>query len=142
MERTLLLVKPDGVNRGLSGEILGRMEKLGLKMIGLRMLQMDAVLADKHYAPHRERPFFKDLVTYITSGPIVAAVFEGENAVEKMRKAMGATDPAKSEKGTVRGDLGINIEQNTVHGSDSAENAKHEISLFFSESELVNYDRR
>jgi len=141
MERSLVLVKPDGVERGLSGEIIARLEKLGLKLVGLKMLNADKTLAQKHYAVHKEKSFFKNLVDYITSGPIVAVVFEGERAVEVIRKAMGATDPAKSEKGTIRGDFGLSLEHNTVHGSDAVETAKIEIALFFSDNELFDYKR-
>ena len=141
MERSLVLVKPDGVERGLSGEIIARLEKLGLKVVGLKMLHADKALAQRHYAVHKEKSFFKNLVDYITSGPIVAVVFEGERAVEVIRKAMGATDPAKSEKGTIRGDFGLSLEHNTVHGSDAVETAKIEIVLFFSDKEIFDYKR-
>jgi len=141
MERSLVLVKPDGVERGLSGEIIARLEKLGLKVVGLKMLHADKALAQRHYAVHKEKSFFKNLVDYITSGPIVAVVFEGERAVEVIRKAMGATDPAKSEKGTIRGDFGLSLEHNTVHGSDAVETAKIEIALFFSDKEIFDYKR-
>jgi nucleoside-diphosphate kinase len=138
MERSLFLVKPDAVKRNLGGTILSRIENLGLKMVALRMLREDEALANKHYSVHKGKPFFNGLVAYITSGPIIAAVFEGEKTVEKIRQAMGATDPAKAAKGTIRADFGLNIENNAVHGSDSVENAKIEISLFFSESEIYS----
>ncbi|MBA7667040.1 Nucleoside diphosphate kinase [subsurface metagenome] len=141
MERSLVLIKPDGMQRGLGGTIIGRLEKRGLKLVALKMLHMDKALAEKHYAVHRDKPFFEGLVNYITTAPIIAAVFEGEGAVELIRKIMGATDPAKAEAGTIRGDLGLDIERNTVHGSDSVETAEKEISLFFTEDEIFNYQR-
>ena len=141
MERSLVLIKPDAVQRGLTGTILSRLENDGLKLIALKMLQMDRSLAARHYAVHVEKPFFSGLIDYITSGPIVAAVFEGNEAVSQIRKLMGATDPRKAAKGTVRGDLGIDIEKNSVHGSDSPETARDEIVLFFSGSEIVDYQR-
>jgi len=136
MQKTLVLIKPDAMQRGLANTILSRLEKLGLRLAALRMLHIDKALAERHYAIHRDKPFFKDLVGSITSTPIVAAVFEGENAVERARKAMGVTDPAKAEAGTIRGDFGISIEKNSVHGSDSPQTAEYEISLFFNENEI------
>ena len=136
MERSLVLIKPDAMDRGLAGTLLSRLESLGLKLVALKMLQMDEALALEHYAIHRDKPFFSGLVSYISSAPIVAAVFEGEQAVEAIRKAMGATDPAKAEEGTLRGDFGLDIERNTVHGSDSVGTAEREIKLFFSEDEI------
>ncbi|MCL2140199.1 MAG: nucleoside-diphosphate kinase [Dehalococcoidia bacterium] len=137
MEKTLVLVKPDAVARRLSGEIIGRLEKTGMTLVALRMLQMDRGLAERHYSPHRERPFFDGLINYITSGPIVAAVFEGNDAVNTIRSAMGSTDPAKASEGTIRKDYGIDIERNAVHGSDSAQTAEQEIKLYFSDAELL-----
>jgi len=139
MEKSLVLIKPDGVKRGLNGAIIDRLERAGLKLVALKMLHMDKALATRHYAVHRDKPFFHDLVDYISSGPIVAMVFSGEGAVEVARQAMGATDPAQSEAGTIRGDFGLNIEHNTVHGSDSPATAKQEIALFFSEDEIFDY---
>ncbi len=136
MERSLVLIKPDAVERRLTGTIISRLESLGLKLVALKMLQMDRSLAQRHYAPHRGKPFFDSLVAYISSAPIVAAVFEGEGAVEKIRKAMGATSPAQAEAGTIRKDFGLDIEHNSVHGSDSAETAEKEIRLFFNEDEI------
>ena len=136
MERSLVLIKPDAMDRGLAGTLLSRLESLGLKLVALKMLQMDEALALEHYAIHRDKPFFSGLVSYISSAPIVAAVFEGEQAVEAIRKAMGPTDPAKAEEGTLRGDFGLDIERNTIHGSDSVETAEREIKLFFSEDEI------
>jgi nucleoside-diphosphate kinase len=129
--RTLVLVKPDGVRRGLIGEIVSRIEKKGLRIVTLRMLQMDRALARRHYAVHEGKPFFNDLVDFITSGPVVAMVLEGEKAVDVVRTMMGDTDPKKSAPGTIRGDLGMDIGQNLIHGSDSEENARKEIDLFF-----------
>ncbi len=136
MERSLVLIKPDAMQRGLAGTIISRLEKLGLKLVALKMLHMDKPLAQQHYDIHKDKPFFNNLVAYISSVPIIAAVFEGEGAVERVRKAMGATDPAKSEAGTIRGDFGLDIEHNTIHGSDSIATSEEEIRLFFSEEEI------
>jgi len=141
MEKSLILVKPDGVERGLTGTIIGRLEELGLKLVAIRMLRADKDLAERHYAIHRERPFFNDLVNYITSSPIVAAVFEGEEAVSRIRKACGATDPAQSEKGTIRGDFGLDIGRNTIHASDSPETAAVEVETFFGNEGTCDYTR-
>ena len=142
MERTLVLVKPDGVQRGLVGEIISRFERTGLKLVALKMLQMDREMAGKHYAIHQGKPFFAGLVNFITSSPLVAAVFEGKNAVEVVRKMMGATDPVKAAPGTIRGDLALDIGRNVVHGSDSIENSQKEIELFFYPKEIVSYERQ
>ncbi|MFC1968996.1 nucleoside-diphosphate kinase [Chloroflexota bacterium] len=139
MERTLILIKPDAVERNLTGTLISRFEGLELKLVALRMLHLDTELAQRHYAVHRDKPFFNRLVDYITSGPIVAMVFEGDNAIEVLRKAMGATDPAKAEAGTIRADFGLDIESNTVHGSDSVKTAEEEIKLYFAENEIVSY---
>lgn len=139
MERTLVLVKPDAMQRDLAGTIIARLEKLGLKLVALKMLHPDKSLAQKHYAVHRDKPFYNELVDYISSTPIVACVFEGNGAVETVRKAMGATDPAKAEKGTIRGDFGLSIEKNSVHGSDSTATAEAEIKLFFTTDEIFGY---
>ena len=136
MEQSLVLIKPDAVARGLSGTIVGRLEGKGLKLVALRMLHMDRALAQRHYAVHKDKPFFDGLVKYITSGPIVAAVFEGEGAVERIRKLMGATDPAKAESGTIRSDFGLDVEKNSTHASDSPETARNEIKLFFTDEEI------
>jgi len=130
-QRTLVLVKPDGVKKGLTGEIISRLEKKGLKIAAMRMLQMDKALARKHYAVHDGKPFFAGLVDFITSGPIVAVVVEGDKSVEVVRKLMGETDPVKAAPGTIRGDYGLDIGENLIHGSDSEENARTEIALFF-----------
>ncbi|MCX6010721.1 MAG: nucleoside-diphosphate kinase [Chloroflexi bacterium] len=139
MERSLVLVKPDAMERELAGAIIARLQKLGLKLVAVKMLHADKALARQHYAVHKDKPFYGDLVNYITSTPIVACVFEGKNAVETIRKAMGATDPAKAEKGTIRADFGESLERNSVHGSDSPENAEIEINLFFSPEEIFGY---
>ncbi|MFC1861389.1 nucleoside-diphosphate kinase [Chloroflexota bacterium] len=138
MERSLVLVKPDGMERNLAGAVIARLQERGFRMVALKMLHMDKALARKHYAIHEDKPFFNDLVGYISSTPIVAAVFAGENAVDAIRKVMGATDPAKAETGTIRGDFGVDIEHNTVHGSDSIENAEKEISLYFTRDEIFD----
>ena len=137
MERTLVFVKPDGVQRGLAGEIISRLERKGLKIVALKMLRMDRAMAERHYGIHRDKPFFSSLVDFITSGPIVAAVVEGRQAVEVVRRLMGDTDPLKAAPGTIRGDFGMEVQENLIHGSDSVENARKEISLFFSEKEII-----
>ena len=139
MERSLVLIKPDAMERGLAGTITGRLQSLGIKLIVLKVVKLDKALAQEHYAIHRDKPFFNDLVNYISSAPIIAAVFEGEQAVEIIRKAIGPTDPAKAEVGTIRGDFGVDIERNTIHGSDSVETAEREIKLFFSEDKILDY---
>ena len=139
MEQSLVLIKPDAMGRNLSGTIAGRLESLGFKLVALKMLRMDKALAREHYAVHKDKPFFSGLIKYITSGPVVAAVFEGEGVVEALRKAMGPTDPAKAEAGTIRGDFGLDVERNTIHGSDSVETAGKEIGLFFPKSEIFGY---
>ena len=138
MERSLVLIKPDAMQRGLAGIIISRLERRGLKIIAMKMLQMDKTLAQQHYAVHQDKAFFNDLVDFITSSPIIAAIFEGEKAIEAVRQTMGATDPVKSSPGSIRGDFGLDIQQNLVHGSDSAENAEKEINLFFSPQEIVD----
>ncbi len=138
MERSLVLIKPDAVQRGLSGTIIGRLEGQGLKLVALKMLHLDKALARRHYAIHKDKPFFDGLVSYITSGPIVALVLEGKGAVELIRKTMGATDPARAESGTIRADFGLDIQRNAIHGSDSVKTAEQEIKLFFTEDELFS----
>jgi nucleoside-diphosphate kinase len=130
-ERTLVLVKPDGVARGLVGEVIGRIERKGLRLAALELRTLDAEIARTHYAEHTEKPFFADLVEFITSGPLVAAVVEGERAVEAFRQLAGATDPVKAAPGSVRGDFATEVQNNIVHGSDSPESAEREIKLFF-----------
>jgi len=141
MERTLILVKPDGVQRGLMGEIIARFERRGLKLLGMKFMQMSTELANEHYGVHRERPFFNDLVSYITSGPVVAMVWAGKEAIAAARSTMGATKPVEAAPGTIRGDLGMEIGRNLVHGSDSPENAEKEVNLFFNADELVSWER-
>ena len=136
LERTLSIVKPDGVGRNLIGEVYRRFEQAGLTVIAARMLRLSEREAEGFYAVHRERPFFKDLVRYMTSGPVVAQVLEGENAIARNREIMGATDPKKAAPGTIRADLALSIEQNVVHGSDAADTAAKEIAYFFSGTEL------
>jgi len=141
MERSLVLIKPDAMERGLAGTIIARLEGLGLKIVALKMLHLDKALAERHYAIHADKPFFNGLVDYISSAPIIAVIFEGEKAVEVIRNAMGATDPAKAEAGTIRGDFGLDIGRNTVHGSDAMETAEKEIKLFFAENEIFDYQK-
>lgn len=141
MERTLILVKPDAMQRGLSGEIISRLERRGLKIVGMKLLHVHESMAKNHYAIHEGKPFFEPLVEYISSSPIIAAVFEGTNAIEVARNTMGATNPVDATMGTIRGDFGLEIGRNLVHGSDSVENAEKEINLFFSAGELVSYKR-
>jgi nucleoside-diphosphate kinase len=136
LERTLSIVKPDGVQKNLIGEVYRRFEQAGLRIVAARMMQLSQAQAEGFYAVHRERPFFKDLVKYMISGPVIVQVLEGDNAVAKNRELMGATDPKKADKGTIRADLAASIEENVVHGSDSAENAKNEIAYFFAATEL------
>lgn len=141
IERSLVLIKPDAIQRGLAGEIISRLEKKGLKIVAIKMLYMDKNLAQRHYAIHKGKAFFDDLINFITSSPVIAIVFQGKNAVEIIRRMMGETDPAKAQPGTIRGDFGIDIGYNLIHGSDSIENASKEIDLFFSKGEIFTYDR-
>ena len=136
LEHTLSIVKPDGVARNLIGDVYHRFEKAGLRIVAARMLQLTQRQAEGFYAVHRERPFFRDLCTYMTSGPVMVQVLEGESAVQRHRDIMGATDPKKAAPGTVRADLATSIEENVVHGSDSADNAAREIAYFFAETAL------
>jgi nucleoside-diphosphate kinase len=136
LERTLSIVKPDGVARNLIGDVFHRFEKSGLKIVAARMLQLTPRQAEGFYAVHRERPFFRDLCAYMTSGPVMVQVLEGESAVQRHRDIMGATDPKKAAPGTIRADLAPSIEENVVHGSDSADNAAREIAYFFAETSL------
>ena len=141
MERTLVLVKPDGVQRGLVGEVISRLERRGLKLAALKLMQVDDALARRHYAEHLERTLFPGLAAFITSSPLVAMVWEAVNAVSIVRQTMGETNPVNSPAGTIRGDLGIDIGRNLVHGSDGPESAEREISLFFAPGEILSYDR-
>ena len=136
MEKSLVLVKPDAMERELAGVIIGRLQSAGLKLIGLKMLHMDNKLAEKHYAVHKGKAFFNDLVKYMTSGPIVAAAFEGEGVIQKIRDLMGATDPAKGATGTIRKDYGLDLQRNSTHASDSPENGEIEVANFFKKTEL------
>ena len=136
LERTLSIVKPDGVRKNVIGDVYHRFEKAGLRIVAARMMHLTQAQAEAFYGIHRERPFFKDLVAFMTSGPVMVQVLEGEAAVAKNRDIMGATDPKKADKGTIRADLADSIDANTVHGSDSLENAAREIAFFFSETEI------
>ncbi len=137
MERTFLAIKPDGVQRRLVGEIIRRFETKGFTLIALKFQKVSRELAEQHYAVHRERPFFPSLVEFITSGPVVAMVWEGDGVIASARKIIGATNPLNSEPGTIRGDFGINVGRNLIHGSDAPETAQHEIALWFKDEELV-----
>jgi nucleoside-diphosphate kinase len=141
MERTLVLIKPDAMQRGLATEILNRLERRGLRIVGLKLMQVDRALAERHYGEHVGKPFFEGLVTYITSCPIIAAVFEGTNAIESVRNTMGKTNPKDAAPGTIRGDYGLEIGRNLVHGSDGPESAAREVGLFFQASELQDVKR-
>ncbi len=142
-ERTFVMVKPDGVQRGLAGEIVSRFEQRGLKLVGAKLLQIDEELAQRHYGEHEGKPFFEGLVSFITSGPVLAMVWEGQDATRQVRQMMGATDPADAAPGTVRGDFGLDLGRNVIHGSDHEDEGanEREISLFFDEHELVSYER-
>ena len=141
MERTLILVKPDAMQRGLAGEILARLERRGLRIAGLKLVEVDRALAERHYGEHVGKLFYEGLVRYITSCPIVAAVLEGTDAVEAVRSTMGKTNPRDAAPGTIRGDLGLEIGRNLIHGSDSLESAAREVGLFFQPAELLSYER-
>lgn len=140
MERTFIMIKPDGVQRNLVGEIIKRFEKKGFTLVGLKMISVSRELAEKHYDVHKERPFFGSLVKFIISSPVVAMVWEGEGVVASARKIIGATNPLTSEPGTIRGDFGINVGRNLIHGSDAIETANQEISLWFKEDELCSWE--
>ncbi|PJK17770.1 nucleoside-diphosphate kinase [Chryseomicrobium excrementi] len=141
MEKTFLMVKPDGVQRNLIGEIVGRFEKKGFQLVGAKLMQIPTELAEQHYGEHKERPFFGELVDFITSGPVFAMVWEGENVISTARLMMGATNPKDSAPGTVRGDFAVTVGKNIIHGSDSPESAEREIGLFFKQEELVTYTK-
>lgn len=140
-ERTFMMIKPDGVQRNLSGEIITRLQLKGFKLIGLKMMKISRELAEQHYQEHTGKPFFGELVEFITSGPVIAMVWEGKDVIAAMRKIMGDTDPLKALPGTIRGDMAVSINRNIIHGSDSTEAAKREIALFFNKTELVEYSR-
>lgn len=141
MEHTLVIIKPDAVQRGLIGEIITRFERRGLRIAALKLMQIDEALARRHYAVHEGKPFYEPLIRYITSSPVVMMVLEGNNAIEIVRRTMGATNPAEATPGTIRADLGLEIGRNLVHGSDGAETAAFEVPLFFTEGEVLSYKR-
>ena len=140
-DRTLVLLKPDAVQRGLVGRIIGRLEDRGLKIVGMKLMRMDMETARRHYAEHVEKPFFKGLASFMMSRPLVAMAVEGKNAVEVVRATMGSTDPQKSAPGTIRGDLAQDIGRNLIHGSDSPESAARELAIFFAPAEILGYER-
>ncbi len=137
IERSFFMVKPDGVSRGLVGEAISRVERVGFRIVAMKMLRAGKELAIKHYSEHRGKPFFEDLLAFITSGPSVAMVVEGKNVIQSLREMVGATNPKEAKKGTIRGDFGLDVGRNVVHASDSAAAAKREISLFFKSEEIV-----
>ena len=141
MERTLVIIKPDGVQRGLAGDIINRLERRGLKLLGLKLATISEETARQHYSVHEGKPFFEGLVQYISSGPVVIMVLEGKKAIETVRNTMGATNPASAAPGTIRGDLAVEIGRNLIHGSDSAESADHEVKLFFGDQALPSWER-
>ena len=141
-ERTFVMVKPDGVQRGLIGDVVGRFEDRGLKLVGGKFMEIDRALAEEHYGEQEDKPFFDDLVGFITSGPVFAMVLEGQDAVAQVRTMMGETDPAESAPGTIRGDYGLDLGRNVIHGSDTEPgSAEREVDLFFDDDELVSYER-
>ena len=140
MERTFIMIKPDGVQRHLTGEIIHRFERKGFTLVGLKMMQVSRELAETHYGVHKERPFFKGLVDFITSAPVIAMVWEGENVVSAARNLIGATNPTTADPGSIRGDFGVSIGRNLIHGSDAIETAQTEVALWFDEQELTNWD--
>lgn len=140
MEKTFLMIKPDGVQRNLIGTIVSRLENKGFKIVAAKLMTVSEDLAKTHYGEHSERPFFGELVDFITSGPVFAMVLEGEDAIKVARTVVGATNPAEANPGTIRGDFGLTVGKNIIHGSDSPESAEREINLFFDHSELVEYD--
>lgn len=141
MERTLVIIKPDGVQRGLIGPILTRLERRGLRFAAMKLIQITPELAGRHYAVHKGKPFYDPLIEFITSGPVVVAVVEGKDAIDIVRKTMGATNPAQAEPGTIRADFGLEIGRNLVHGSDGPDTAAYEIPLFFGDDEILSYER-
>jgi len=140
LERTFIMIKPDGVQRGLTGEIIKRLEQKGFSLIGMKMIKVSRELAEKHYNVHRDKPFFGNLVEFIISAPVVAMIWEGEGVVAAARKIIGATNPLSAEPGTIRGDYGISIGRNLIHGSDAVETAQREIALWFEETELASWE--
>ncbi|HEY9772098.1 MAG TPA: nucleoside-diphosphate kinase [Coleofasciculaceae cyanobacterium] len=140
MERTFIMIKPDGVQRHLTGKIIHRFESKGFTLVGLKMMQVSRELAEKHYDVHRERPFFQGLVEFITSAPVIAMVWEGDAVIAAARNIIGATNPVSAAPGSIRGDLGVSIGRNLIHGSDALETAQTEVALWFDESELINWE--
>ena len=140
MERTFIAIKPDGVQRGLVGQIITRFERKGFKLVGLKLMKVSRELAEQHYDVHKERPFFPGLVDFITSSPVVAMVWEGDGVVASARKLIGATNPLSAEPGTIRGDFGVSVGRNLIHGSDAIETAQREIALWFKEDELAGWE--
>ena len=140
-ESTLVLIKPDGVNRALIGKVIEKLESTGLKITGMKLILIDKDLASKHYEELKDKPFFSSLVNFITSSPVVALALNGENAIQKTRTMMGSTNPLESSPGTIRGDFGLSLEKNVIHGSANENDALREIKLYFSEEEIINYDR-
>jgi nucleoside-diphosphate kinase len=141
LEQTLVIVKPDGVQRGLVGEVLSRFEKKGLKLVGLRLIQIDRALAERHYAVHQGKPFYDGLVNYITSSPVVVAAVEGPDAIAVVRRLVGATRSNEAAPGTIRGDFGLTVDRNIIHASDAPDTAKFEVGLYFGAGDLVGYTR-
>jgi nucleoside-diphosphate kinase len=141
LERTLIIVKPDAMQRGLTGEIIRRFEARGLRIIGMKLMQVSEALAKRHYAEHEGKPFFDPLVEYITSSPVVVMVLEGKRAIEAARNTIGKTNPVEAAAGTIRGDFGMEIGRNLVHGSDSVESGQREVSIFFNDDELISWSR-
>ncbi|WP_078413562.1 nucleoside-diphosphate kinase [Priestia abyssalis] len=141
MERTFLMVKPDGVQRNVVGEIVSRFERKGFQLVGAKLMQITPELAEQHYGEHKEKPFFGDLVSFITSGPVFAMVWQGENVIATARQMMGKTHPKEALPGTIRGDYGLTLDKNVIHGSDAPESATREIGLFFKEEELISYEK-
>jgi nucleoside-diphosphate kinase len=141
MERTLVIIKPDGVQRGLVGPILTRLERRGLRLAAMKLIQITPELAARHYQIHQGKPFYEGLIDFITSGPVVVAVIEGQDAINTVRTTMGATNPAQADPGTIRADYALEIGRNLVHGSDGADTASYEIPLFFTEDEILSYER-
>ncbi len=139
MERTFIMIKPDGVQRHLTGEIIDRFETKGFTLVGLKMMQVSRELAEKHYGVHKERPFFNSLIEFITSAPVIAMVWEGDSAVSAARNLIGATNPVTAAPGSIRGDLGVSIGRNLIHGSDAIETAQTEVALWFQEEELISW---
>lgn len=141
MEKTFLMVKPDGVQRNLIGDIITRFEQKGFQLVGAKLMTIPKELAEKHYGEHKDKPFFGELVSFITSSPVFAMVWQGDNVISTARGMMGATNPQDAAPGTIRGDYGVQVSQNIIHGSDSPESADREISLFFNENELTEYEK-